>query len=101
MLFRSGTDSAPHVAAAKQSACGCAGIFNAPFALEAYAQVFDEEGALDRLEGFASLHGPAFYGLPVNHGSVTLERVPTEVPATIGEVVPFLAGGQLGWRMVG
>ena len=99
--FFLGTDSAPHVAAAKQSACGCAGIFNAPFALEAYAQVFDEEGALDRLEGFASLHGPAFYGLTVNHGSVTLERVPTEVPATIGEVVPFLAGGQLGWRMVG
>ena len=96
-----GTDSAPHVAAAKQSACGCAGIFNAPFALEAYAQVFDEEGALDRLEGFASLHGPAFYGLPVNQGSVTLDRVPTEVPATIGEVVPFLAGGQLGWRMAG
>ena len=99
--FFLGTDSAPHVAAAKQSACGCAGIFNAPFALEAYAQVFDEEGALDRLEGFASLHGPAFYGLPVNEGSVTLERIPTEVPATIGEVVPFLAGGQLGWRMAG
>ena len=96
-----GTDSAPHVAAAKQSACGCAGIFNAPFALEAYAQVFDEEGALDRLEGFASRHGPAFYGLPVNQGSVTLDRVPTEVPATLGEVVPFLAGGQLGWRMAG
>ena len=99
--FFLGTDSAPHVAAAKQSACGCAGIFNAPFALEAYTQVFDEEGALDRLEGFASLHGPAFYGLPVNLGSVTLERIPTEVPATIGEVVPFLAGGQLGWRMAG
>ena len=99
--FFLGTDSAPHVAAAKQSACGCAGIFNAPFALEAYAQVFDEEGALDRLEGFASLHGPAFYGLPVNDGSVTLERAPTQVPATIGDVVPFLAGEQVGWRLVG
>ena len=99
--FFLGTDSAPHVAAAKQSACGCAGIFNAPFALEAYAQVFDEEGALDRLEGFASLHGPAFYGLPVNDGSVTLERVSTQVPATIGDVVPFLAGEQLGWRLAG
>ena len=99
--FFLGTDSAPHVAAAKQSACGCAGIFNAPFALEAYAQVFDEEGALDRLEGFASLHGPAFYGLPVNDGSVTLERKSTEVPATIGDVVPFLAGEQIRWHMVG
>ena len=99
--FFLGTDSAPHVAAAKQSACGCAGIFNAPFALEAYAQVFDEEGALDRLEGFASLHGPAFYGLPVNDGSVTLQRTPTDVPATIGDVVPFLAGEQVGWRLVG
>ena len=99
--FFLGTDSAPHVAAAKQSACGCAGIFNAPFALEAYAQVFDEEGALDRLEGFASLHGPAFYGLPVNDGSITLQRTPTQVPATIGDVVPFLAGEQVGWRLVG
>ena len=99
--FFLGTDSAPHVTAAKQSACGCAGIFNAPFALEAYAQVFDEEGALDRLEGFASLHGPAFYGLPVNDGSVTLERIATQVPATIGDVVPFLAGEQVGWRMTG
>ena len=99
--FFLGTDSAPHVAAAKQSACGCAGIFNAPFALEAYAQVFDEVGALDRLEGFASLHGPAFYGLPVNGGSVTLERKSTEVPATIGEVVPFLAGEHILWRMAG
>ncbi|MEO6112849.1 MAG: dihydroorotase [Sphingomicrobium sp.] len=94
-----GTDSAPHVAAAKQSACGCAGLFNAPFALEAYAQVFDEEGALDRLEGFASVHGPAFYGLPFNESTVTLDRAAVEVPATIGDVVPFGAGGQFGWRM--
>ena len=97
--FFLGTDSAPHVAAAKQSACGCAGIFNAPFAIEAYAQVFDEEGALDRLEGFASEHGPHFYGLPLNQGTLTLERGGEEVPATIGEVVPFGAGSRFGWRL--
>ena len=97
--FFLGTDSAPHVAAAKQSACGCAGLFNAPFALEAYAQVFDEEGALDRLEGFASVNGPAFYGLPLNEGTVTLERSTVDVPANIGDVVPFGAGGTFGWRM--
>ena len=99
--FFLGTDSAPHVVGAKESACGCAGIFNAPLALEAYAQVFDEESALDRLEGFASLHGPAFYGLPVNPGTVKLERTSLKVPAVIGDVVPFLAGEQLGWRMDG
>ena len=70
--FFLGTDSAPHARDAKESACGCAGIFNAPFALESYATVFDEEGALDRLEGFASEHGPRFYGLPLNEGTVTL-----------------------------
>ena len=72
--FFLGTDSAPHAVGRKETACGCAGIFNAPFALESYAQVFDEEGALDRLEGFASEHGPRFYGLPLNEGRVTLER---------------------------
>jgi dihydroorotase len=102
--FFLGTDSAPHSRDAKEAACGCAGIFNAPFALESYASVFDEDGALDRLEAFASVNGPAFYGLPANQGSVTLEREAIEVPAqieTIGaELVPFLAGKQLGWRMV-
>ena len=97
--FFLGTDSAPHVAAAKQSACGCAGIFNAPFAIEAYAQVFDEEGALDRLEGFASEHGARFYGLPLNDGTVTLERGGVNVPDVIGEVVPFGAGSCFGWRL--
>ena len=72
--FFLGTDSAPHPRDAKESACGCAGIFNAPFALESYAQVFEEEGALDRFEGFASEHGARFYGLPLNEGTVTLER---------------------------
>ena len=69
-----GTDSAPHAVGAKESGCGCAGLFNAPFAIEAYAQVFDEENALDRLEGFASEHGPRFYGLPLNEGRITLTR---------------------------
>ena len=80
-----GTDSAPHVVGAKESSCGCAGLFNAPFAIEAYAQVFDEENALDRLEGFASEHGPRFYGLPLNEGTVTLERAASQVPDSIGE----------------
>lgn len=101
--FFLGTDSAPHERHTKESACGCAGIFNAPFALESYLTVFDEEGALDKFEGFASLHGPAFYGLPVNEESITLERaevkVPDAVPAGGSEVVPFHAGQVLGWRI--
>ena len=103
--FFLGTDSAPHVVGAKESGCGCAGIFNAPFALEAYLRVFDEEGALDRFEGFASEHGARFYGLPLNEGSVTLVRDAVTVPARIGEgetsVVPFLAGERLEWRFEG
>ena len=103
--FFLGTDSAPHVVAAKESSCGCAGLFNAPFALEAYAQVFDEEGALDRFEAFASLNGPAFYGLPANEGSVTLERSDAVVPDRIAEgaeaVVPYGAGEGFGWRFAG
>ncbi|MEA1072703.1 dihydroorotase [Sphingomonas sp. LY160] len=101
--FFLGTDTAPHNVGAKESACGCAGLFNAPFAIEAYARIFDEEGAIDRLEGFASLHGPAFYGLPVNEGSITLTRTPATVPERIGEgelaVVPFLAGETLDWSV--
>ena len=97
--FFLGTDSAPHARDAKESACGCAGIFNAPFALEAYAQVFDEDGALDRLEAFASENGPRFYGLPPNQGSVTLERAEQPVGEQLGELVPFLAGSTLGWRL--
>ena len=102
--FFLGTDSAPHARNAKESDCGCAGIFNAPFALESYATVFEEEGALDRLEGFASEHGARFYGLPLNEGTVTLERVETEVPERLGlgeiELVPFHAGSVLNWRIV-
>jgi dihydroorotase len=95
-----GTDSAPHLREAKESACGCAGIFNAPFALESYASVFEEEDALDRFEAFASEHGPRFYGLPLNEGTVTLERAETAVPEEISGVVPFHAGGTLRWRVV-
>ena len=97
--FFLGTDSAPHAVHAKESACGCAGIFNAPFALESYAEVFEAEGALDRLEAFASEHGPRFYGLPLNEGTVTLERVDHVVPDRVVDVVAFHAGETLGWRL--
>ncbi|WP_174287392.1 dihydroorotase [Sphingomonas bacterium] len=101
--FFLGTDSAPHVVGAKESGCGCAGIFNAPFALETYLRAFDEDDALDRFEGFASEHGARFYGLPLNEGTVTLVRDAVVVPGVIGEggteVVPFLAGETLGWRV--
>ncbi|WP_323799270.1 dihydroorotase [Parasphingorhabdus sp.] len=99
-----GTDSAPHEIHAKQSACGCAGIFNAPYALESYATVFDEEGALDRLEGFASLHGANFYGLPVNEAMVSLQRsefqVPDDIETAGSRLVPFHAGAIMKWRIV-
>ena len=101
--FFLGTDSAPHAVAAKESACGCAGIFNAPYALESYLAVFEEAGALARFEGFASEHGPRFYGLPLNQGTVTLERravdVPGELDASGTPVVPFHAGETLAWRL--
>ena len=99
--FFLGTDSAPHTREAKESACGCAGIFNAPFALESYAGVFEEEGALDKFEAFASINGPHFYGLPLNDGMVTLERAEVEVPGEIAGVVPFHAGEMLRWRFAG
>ena len=99
--FFLGTDSAPHTRSAKESSCGCAGIFNAPFALETYAAVFDQENVLDRFEAFASEHGPRFYGLPLNEGTVTLERGKCEVPQEIGGVVPFQAAETLPWRLVG
>ena len=99
--FFLGTDTAPHTIEAKQSACGCAGLFNAPYALEAYAKVFDEENALDRLEGFASEFGPRFYGLPLNEGKVTLTRKEVSVPDTLDvmdtQIVPFHSGGTLPW----
>ena len=101
--FFLGTDSAPHARHAKEAACGCAGIFNAPFALGCYAAAFDEEDALDRLEGFASLNGPAFYGLPANKGQITLERrevtVPDQIDCSGEQVVPFQAGETIRWAM--
>jgi len=97
--FFLGTDSAPHARHAKESACGCAGIFNAPSALETYAGVFDEDDALDRFEAFASLNGPAFYKLPVNSEAVTLERRDSQVPAEIAGLVPFRSGEMLNWRL--
>lgn len=101
--FFLGTDSAPHAVAAKENACGCAGIFTAPAALELYAEVFEEEGALDRFEGFAALHGPAFYGLPVNAARIGLQRAPLAVPERVGAgddaLVPFRAGETLRWRL--
>ena len=102
--FFLGTDSAPHEIDRKEAACGCAGIFNAPYAIESYAAVFDEESALDKLAGFASEHGPRFYGLPLNTETVTLERAGQRVPDRIGEgalaLVPFHAGETIGWRLV-
>ena len=101
--FFLGTDSAPHEIHTKESACGCAGIFNAPFALESYASMFDEEDALDRLEGFASENGPNFYGLPLNEATVTLRRSAIMVPDYIEvggvKIVPFHAGQKLNWQI--
>nr|WP_255705535.1 MULTISPECIES: dihydroorotase [unclassified Ectothiorhodospira] len=102
--FFLGTDSAPHPQGAKESACGCAGIFSAPAAIEFYAEAFEQAGALDKLEGFASLNGPAFYGLPVNEDFITLKREPWTIPQAYpfgGEqVVPLRAGGEVSWRLV-
>lgn len=103
--FFLGTDSAPHSAHLKEHACGCAGCYTAHAALELYATAFEAAGALDRLEGFASFHGPDFYGLPRNNGSVTLRRerwTPPEIYPFGDSVVKPLAGGEaLGWRVAG
>jgi dihydroorotase len=102
--FFLGTDSAPHPVADKETACGCAGIFTAPCALETYAEVFEDEMALDRFEAFASLNGPAFYGLAPNEARIALRREPSRVRERIGEgttaVTPFRAGETLRWRLV-
>jgi dihydroorotase len=101
--FFLGTDSAPHAVEAKESGCGCAGIFNAPFAIESYAAVFEEEDALGRLEAFASENGPRFYGLPLNKERIILEQAAVEVPASLpaagSALVPFHAGESLRWRL--
>jgi dihydroorotase len=103
--FFLGTDSAPHPRQVKESACCGAGCYSAPLALPLYAEVFEGAGALDRLEGFASLHGPAFYRLPVNEERVTLVREPWQVPVEYAfgpdAVGPLRAGETLRWRMAG
>jgi dihydroorotase len=101
--FFLGSDTAPHPAKDKESDCGCAGIFSAPAALELYAQVFDEERALDRLEAFASLNGPRFYGLAANDERIALVRrrwrIPSEIAAGDAVVKPFMGGEEVGWRI--
>ena len=104
--FFLGTDSAPHAKNTKEIACGCAGCYTAPHALELYAQAFEAAGALDKLEGFASFHGPAFYGLPRNTGHVTLEKREWKVPDSLpyiddSGIVPLSAGETLGWKLAG
>ncbi|MFP4682865.1 MAG: dihydroorotase [Ectothiorhodospira sp.] len=102
--FFLGTDSAPHPRGAKESACGCAGIYSAPAAIELYAEAFEQAGALDRLEAFASENGPRFHGLAPNEDFITLRREPWTVPEDLpfGEdtVVPLRAGTDLAWRLV-
>ncbi|GHE22707.1 dihydroorotase [Halomonas urumqiensis] len=104
--FFLGTDSAPHAQGDKESACGCAGAYTAPIAIELYAAAFELAGALDKLEGFASHFGPDFYGLPRNTSTITLVRERWELPASlpyIGDhrIVPLLAGEALDWKLVG
>ena len=101
--FFLGTDSAPHAKGAKESACGCAGVYSAPHALGLYAEVFEAAEALAHFEAFASLNGPAFYGLPPNDETITLEKVETPVvdalPFGDTVIVPFRAGGTVDWRV--
>jgi dihydroorotase len=101
--FFLGTDSAPHALQAKESACGCAGMFSAHAALELYAEAFERAGRLDRLQAFASERGPDFYGLPRNTATVTLRREPWTVPQRYrfggDEIVPMRAGTQVAWRL--
>ena len=101
--FFLGSDSAPHTRERKESACGCAGIYTAHAALELYAQAFEDAGALDRLEDFASHFGPDFYGLPRNTDSITLEKqdwqVPDSYPLSGSSLVPLFAGETLHWRL--
>jgi dihydroorotase len=102
--FFLGTDSAPHAQHAKEAACGCAGCYTAYAAIELYAEAFEQRGALDKLEGFASHHGPDFYGLPRNQDSITLIRedwtAPASLPLGAQQVVPLRAGETLRWRVL-
>jgi dihydroorotase len=102
--FFLGTDSAPHLTSLKENACGCAGCFSAPVALELYAEAFEKAGALDKLEGFASFYGADFYRLPRNPGTITLEKVSWQAPAVYEDgdvtITPLKAGDSLPWKMV-
>lgn len=102
--FFLGTDSAPHPKGLKEHACGCAGCYTALHAMELYATAFDSAGRLNALEGFASLHGPAFYKLPVNASKITLKKeswiVPAELPMAHTSVVPLDGGAELTWKLV-
>ena len=103
--FFLGTDSAPHATDTKENACGCAGCFTAPVALSCLAEIFEAEDRLDRLEGFVSKHGPAFYGLPENESTITLEKgpaleMPDAVPTGAGPVTVFNPGRPLHWRVI-
>ena len=102
--FFLGTDSAPHAQGAKEAACGCAGCYTALHAMELYAEAFERAGALDKLEAFASFHGPAFYGLPRNSGSITLRREEWTLPESLAlagdQVIPLNAGERINWKMV-
>jgi dihydroorotase len=102
--FFLGTDSAPHDKHQKESACGCAGVFSAHAAIELYAEAFDRENKIERLEGFASHYGADFYGLQRNSDTIMLEKKSWTVPASFefadSEVVPFFAGESLSWRLL-
>jgi len=101
--FFLGTDSAPHAKSAKEAACGCAGMYTAHAGIELYTEVFDAAGSLDRLEAFASFHGPDFYRLPRNTDKITLEKTAWEVPASLpfagDELVPLRAGSHIFWKL--
>lgn len=102
--FFLGTDSAPHTTIKKESACGCAGIYTAHAALELYAEVFEHENALDKLEGFASQHGADFYNLPRNKNTVTLKKLSHMIPASFSvedeNITPFRANEALSWQVI-
>jgi len=102
--FFLGTDSAPHPQGAKESSCGCAGMYTAHAAIELYAEVFAKANALDKLEGFASFYGPDFYGLPRNSGQITLQQqkwtVPDHYPLAEQRVIPFRAGEDINWQLL-
>lgn len=101
--FFLGTDSAPHAKGVKEHACGCAGCYTALHAMELYAQAFDQVGALDKLEAFASFNGPDFYRLPRNTSTLSLKRetwtLPSELTYLDGSLVPLNAGEQMSWKV--